>query len=91
MEYYTATKSRNLAICDEMDGPWGYYAMWNKSDKERPNTVWFHLYVESKKQTNEQTKHKLIDTENRLVVTRGERGWGVGEIGEGGQLYGDGW
>ena len=24
----------NLAICDNMDGPWGYYAKWNKSGAE---------------------------------------------------------
>ena len=25
---------RNPAICDNMDGPWGYYAEWNKSEGE---------------------------------------------------------
>ena len=39
---------------------------------------------------NKQNKNKLIDTENRLVVTRGEQVWGEGEMGNGGQLYGDG-
>ena len=24
----------NPAICDNMDGPWGYYAEWNKSEGE---------------------------------------------------------
>lgn len=35
-------------------------------------------------QTNEQTKlnkNKLTDTEIRLVVTRGEEGWGDGQNG----------
>ena len=37
------------------------------------------------KSKNEETNiHELIDTENRLVVARGV-GWGVGEMGEGGQ------
>ena len=27
-------KEWNLAICDNMDGPRGYYAKWNKSDRE---------------------------------------------------------
>ena len=36
------------------------------------------LYVESKWKT------KLINTEDRLVVTRG-KGWGVDKMGEGGQ------
>ena len=49
------TTQWNLAICDNMDGPRGYYAKWNKSDRERQNTIWFHLCVESKNKTNEQT------------------------------------
>ena len=28
-------KKWNLAICSNMDGPKGYYAKWNKSDRER--------------------------------------------------------
>ena len=35
MKYYLALKKeRNPAICDNMDGPWGHYAKWNKSDTE---------------------------------------------------------
>ena len=42
-------KSRKYAICNNMDGIlWRYYAKWNKSDR-KTNTVWSHLYVESKK------------------------------------------
>ena len=42
--------------------------------------MWFHLYVES----NEQNKWKnkietVIDTENKLTIVKGERGWGAGE------------
>ena len=25
----------NPATCDNMGGPWGHYAKWNKSDRER--------------------------------------------------------
>ena len=28
-------KEWNLAVCDQLDGPRGYYAKWNKSDRER--------------------------------------------------------
>ena len=36
MEYYSAIKNEwNFAICNNMDGPGGYYAKWNKSDRER--------------------------------------------------------
>ena len=50
MKYYSAIeKEWNPAICNNMGGPGGYYAKWSKSDKER-DTVWFHLYVQSKNQ-----------------------------------------
>ena len=32
----------------------------------------------------------FMDKENRLVVTRGERGWGMGERGKGIPTFGDG-
>ena len=35
MEYYSAIKEWNNAICSNTDGPAGYYAKWNKSDRER--------------------------------------------------------
>ena len=39
MEYYSAIlkkkKKWNLAIWCNMDGPWGYYTKWNKSDGEK--------------------------------------------------------
>ena len=49
----------NLAACDNMAGSRGYYAKWSKSDRE--SIVWFHVYVESKKQ-NEQNKIKQKQT-----------------------------
>lgn len=36
---------------------------------------------------NLKNKTKPKDTENRLVVIRGEGGWRMGKTGEGGQLY----
>ena len=45
--------------------------------------IWIHLYVESNEQTNQQNRNKLIDSENRLTVVRGEAVGGLGEIGEG--------
>ena len=48
MEYNLAIKKEwNPAICNNMDRPWGYYAKWNKSERERqiPYDV---TYVESK-------------------------------------------
>ena len=31
-----------------MEGPWGHYGKWNKSDTEREIFVWSHLYTDSK-------------------------------------------
>ena len=36
LEYYTAIKKWNLSIHDNIDGSRGYFAKWNKSDRERP-------------------------------------------------------
>ena len=33
---FTHEKERYLAIYDSIDGPLGYHAKWNKSDRERP-------------------------------------------------------
>ena len=43
-EYNSAIKRWNLASFDNIDGTWGYYAKWYKSDGEK-NTIWFHSYV----------------------------------------------
>ena len=37
--------------------------------------------------TNKQNRNRLANTENRLMVARGERGWGLGEKGEGIEKY----
>ena len=44
----------NLVICEKMDGPRGFYAKENKSDRVT-NTVWCHLNVETENQ-NQRTK-----------------------------------
>ena len=36
MEYYSAIKKINLAICNDVDGARMYYAKQNKSRRERP-------------------------------------------------------
>ena len=40
-------KECKFAICNDMDGPGGYYAQWSKSDRER-QILCYHLYMESK-------------------------------------------
>ena len=64
----------NLTIGDNMDGPGGYYAKWNKSDRERqiPHDFTYMWNLENKT-NNKQNKNRLIDTENGLVVDRGQQ------------------
>ena len=33
MEYYSAIKKWNIAICSNMDGPGDHHIQWSKSDK----------------------------------------------------------
>ena len=35
MDYYSSIKKNKLAICDNMDGPWGHYVKWNESEKDK--------------------------------------------------------
>ena len=44
---FTHSKEWNLAICDNMDGPWRCYAKWNKTEKDN---VQSKKHVQSKKQ-----------------------------------------
>jgi len=40
MEYYSAIKKKNLAIC-YMNGPWRHYAKLNKSEKDKYHMISF--------------------------------------------------
>ena len=62
----------NVPICDNMNGPRGYHAKWNKLDRER-QIPYDLTYMWNLKQKS----NRLTDTENKLVVTRrqGNEGW----------------
>ena len=61
--------------------PRGYYAKWNKPDRERQILYDFtYMWKLKTKQMNKHNK-RVIDTENQQVVVRG--GWGRKEINEG--------
>ena len=53
--------------------------------QRKTNIVWYHLYVESKKWykwTYLQNRNRITDVENKLMVTKGEKGGGINwEIG----------
>ena len=53
--------------------------MLSKISQRKTDTVRFYLYVESKK----QSKNKPVNTENKLVVARGEESAGMGKTGRG--------
>ena len=59
-----------------MDGPRDYHTKWSKPDKDK-----YHLHVESKKKwynwTYIKNRHRPTDIENKLMVTKGERGGGI--------------
>ena len=60
MEYHSVIKKEwNFAICSNMDGLGGYYAKWNKSDRER-QILYDITYMCSKKiqQTSEYNKQE---------------------------------
>ena len=48
MEYCLAIKRRKSCHCDNLGGPWGHYAKWDKPDRLKTNTLWSHLYLEFK-------------------------------------------
>ena len=64
-------KEWNNAICSNMDGPRDYHAKWIQ---RKTNIIWYQLYVKSKKMIQIKNRNRLTDTENQLMVTKGEGG-----------------
>lgn len=73
-------KEGNPAFCDNMDGPWGYKAEWNKPTKEgqTPHGITYTRYLKRKERKSNS------ETESRKVFARE---WGVGEIRRRGNEY----
>ena len=56
MEFYSATKKEwNFAISNNMNGLGGYYAKWNKPDRERQILDDFIYMCKLNNKTDEQT------------------------------------
>ena len=70
VEYYSAVKKNEILpfVITQMDLEG---IMLSVVSQRKTNSVWFHLYVESKKQMNKYT-------ENKRVIASGEMG-GEGE------------
>ena len=68
-------KEWNIAICSNLYGPRDYHTKGSKSD--RKTNIWYHLYVEPKiwyKLTYLRNRKRLTDIENKLMLTKGEKG-----------------
>ena len=82
MEYYSAiNKKENFAICSNVERLGGYYAKW-MSQKEKANTAWYHICVESKKY------HKLASITKEKQIHRFREqasGYGGGDYRDGGE------
>ena len=78
MEYYSAIKNKwNIAICSNMDGPRDYHTKWSKPDRERQisyDMTYIWNLKKGYKGTYSQNRNRLTDIENKLMVTKGEKG-----------------
>ena len=61
-----------LGICNNICGPRGHCAKWNKSDREKPITVWSHI-CNLEYKTKKTVWERLIETE-RMGGCRKEGG-----------------
>ena len=68
-------KEGDLAICDNTNDL--EIIILSEVSQKKTNSVWFHLYMKSKKQNKQIKPNKIINTESKLVVAREEVVWGI--------------
>ena len=76
----------NATICNNTDELGRYYVKWRKSDRERQILYDINYVQNLKNATNQWIKQKrtrLIEIENKLMVTSGKREGGRGNKGTG--------
>ena len=78
LEYYSATRNWNFAICNNMDGHRGYYALWNKSDRKTNTTLSLTCGIWKAKQMN-ITKNRLTDNREQTSGYQQVGGWNKGQ------------
>ena len=82
MEYYSAIKKWNNAICSNKDGPRNYHTKWSKSERVRqiPHSMSYMWNLKKKKmiQMNLFTKQKHIHRHRKQTYgyQRGKAGVG---------------
>ena len=54
-----------------MDGPIDYHTKWRKSGKA--NVKWYAVESKKKNDTNELINKTKIETENKIMITKGGR------------------
>ena len=72
-------KEWSNVICSNMDGPRDYHTKSSKPDRERQVSYDIAYIWNMKKRykwTYLQNRNRLTDIENKLTVTKGERGGG---------------
>ena len=74
MEYYSAIKKWNNAICSNMDGPRDCHTEWSKSDREG-QILYDIAYMWNLKKwyrwTYLQNRNRVTDVKNKCIITRG--------------------
>ena len=68
-------KEWNFTICDNTDGPRGYYAKWHKSDRERQIPYDFTYMWNIKSKISKQTKQKQTHRYREQI-----EGWQMGRV-----------
>ena len=78
VQYYSAKKEWNNAICSNMNGPRDFHTKWSKPGKDRCHmkTLICGIYKKGSKWIYLQNRNRLTDIENKLMITKGEGGDG---------------
>ena len=80
---FSGEKEESLALCNNIDGPRGHYAQWNKSDRKRQR-LYDSLKSEIKKIKNKKIKQTNKKTSQKGKISR--TGWWLPEVeGESGR------
>ena len=76
---FSCSKRGNPAICDNVDEPWGCYAKWSKSDRERWKDDLTFLWNLKKHKDNKKTKlierDKICSSQRSGLEVMGKRNW----------------
>ena len=78
MEYYSAIKKNEIAICSNMGRPREYHAKWSKSKRERQiYDITYMWNLTNNISESIYKRERLTDIENKLMITKEGRGGGI--------------